>query len=321
MGYGFRARAQEHAQELLGEMTREQAEVRLRNQITAVRETELDRHLSRPMDEAGNLSEAAGLDRQGSYAAMMRGRIVQLEKLGLASNSNGTITLAPDFRRQLATMAARADVLRLFHERLNQGARTISPLQQGEVKGVVMQTGYHDRDLQSSPFAIIRDQQGHEVYSRLSAQATLPSFGTKVTLTKDGRRNVRLEVERQNQRVRDASREMQQGDSQSAMHQTSKPALHPTQPTESLKDQLERQIKFQLGIHKHFLGIKTTQTEGIYRGTLDMPQGKFAIIDRGRLVAALRVNQMPAVQIGAELSAIIGQNGLADIARDLGLNL
>jgi hypothetical protein len=321
MGYGFRARAQEHAQELLGEMTREQAEVRLRNQITAVRETELDRHLSRHMDEAGTLSEAAGLDRQGSYAAMMRGRVVQLEKLGLASNSNGTITLAPDFRRQLATMAARADVLRLFHERLNQGARTISPLQQGEVKGVVMQTGYHDRDLQSSPFTIIRDQQGHEHYSRLSAQATLPSLGTKVTLTKDGRGNVRLGAERQNQRLHDASRAMEQDIGQPASAQASKPALYAAQPTESLKDQLERQIKSQLGIHKYFLGIKTTQTEGIYRGTLDMPQGKFAIIDRGGSVAALRVNQIPAVQIGAEVSASIGQNGLAQVSIELGLGL
>jgi hypothetical protein len=84
----------------------------------------------------------------------MGGRIVQLEALGLAGNSNGTITLAPDFGRQLATMAARADVLRLFHARLNQSARTISPLQQDDFKGVVMQTGFHDRDLQSSPFAI-----------------------------------------------------------------------------------------------------------------------------------------------------------------------
>ena len=89
---------------------------------------------------------------------------------------------------------------------------------------------------------------------------------------------------------------------------------------ESLKEQFERQIKTELGIQKHFLGIKTTQTEGIYRGTLDTSQGKFAVIDRGASIAALRVSHAPQVQIGAEISAQIGKNGMADISVELGLS-
>ena len=316
MGYGFRARAQEHAQELLGELSREQAEIRLRSQITADRETELDKSLTRHLDEAGSISESSVINRQGPYAAMMRGRIAHLQKLNLASADGKSI--APDFRRQLAVMAARGDVVRLFHERLNAGARTINPLQQGSVRGEVVHAGFHDRDLQTSPFAIVRDSQGYEHYSRLSAQGALPRLGAQVTVSKDARGVVRLselEAERQQQDISRFSRDHG--------YDASKPpqAAQRSQTRESVSVQLERQIKTELGLHKHFIGIKTTQTEGIYRGTLQTTGGNFAVIDRGASVAALKVEAAPALQSGAQVSASVGRNGLANIVRDLGLSL
>jgi hypothetical protein len=316
MGYGFRARAQEHAQELLGELTREQAEIRLRSQITADRETELDRSLARHLDEAGNITDISVINRQGPYAAMMRGRIAHLQKLELAS-ANGK-SIVPDFRRQLAIMAARGDVVRLFNERLNAGARTISPLQQGSVRGDIVHSGYHDRDLQTSPYAIVRDSLGHEHYSRLSTKDTLPKLGVQVALSKDARGVVRLnEIGAQRtgrEAPRFAPRDVEVP--QRLAHQAQRP-----QTRESLTDQLERQIKTELGLHKHFIGIKTTQTEGIYRGTLQTTSGKFAVIDRGASVAALQVEAAPALQIGAQVSASIGRNGLAQVSVELGLGL
>jgi hypothetical protein len=89
-------------------------------------------------------------------------------------------------------------------------------------------------------------------------------------------------------------------------------AYKPTRPSK---------IKTELGDHKYFIGIKTTQTEGIYRGTLQTSGGQFAVIDRGATVAALRVEAAPALQISAQVSASIGRNGLANIVRDLGLSL
>jgi hypothetical protein len=316
MGYGFQARAQEHAQELLGELTHEQAEVRLRSQITAGRETELDKSLARHLDEAGNIKDMTEINRNGPYAAMMRGRIAHLQKLGLASADGKSI--APDFRRQLAVMAARSDVVRLFHERLNAGARTINPLKQGSVKGEIVHAGYHDRDLQTSPFAIVPDSQGYEHYSRLGAQGALPKLGAQVMLSKDARGVVWMSEISVELKQRDTSRfPRDHGDV------TSKPsqAAQRQQTRESISDQLERQIKNELGVQKHFIGIKTTQTEGNYRGTLHTSGGQFAVIDRGASVAALRVEAAPALQIGAQVSASIGRNGLAYIVRDLGLSL
>lgn len=316
MGYGFRARAQEHAQELLGELTREQAEVRLRGQITADRETELDRSLARHLDEGGNITDISVINRQGPYAAMMRGRISHLQKLGLASADGRRI--APDFRRQLAVMAARGDVVRLFHERLNAGARTISPLQQGSVRGEVVHAGYHDRDLQTSPFAIIRDSEGYEHYSRLGAQGALPKLGAQVTVSKDARGVVRTSEIGGEFKQRDSSLiPRDHGDVASKPPQ----AVQRQQTRESVNDQLERQIKTELSLHKHFIGIKTTQTEGIYRGTLQTSGGQFAVIDRGASVAALRVEAAPALQIGAQVSASIGRSGFAQISIELGLGL
>jgi hypothetical protein len=304
-------------------LTREQAEVRLRGQIIADRETELDRHLSRHMDEAGNLGPSAGLDRQGTYAAMMRGRIAHLEKLGLASKAGQSATLAPDFRRQLALMAARGDVIRLFHERLSQGAKSITPLQQGEVRGKVVRVGYHDRDLQTSPFAIVADDQGHEHYSRLSAQASLPSLGGRAILSKDARGNVRIipechyESRREIRNTNDLSDISSGGQIQPKRTQ----AQYVDQPTASLKEQLAHYIKSELGIHKHFIGVKTIQTEGVYRGTLDTPYGKFAIIDRGASIAAMKVTQMPQLQIGASVCASTSSRGVAELTQQIGLSL
>ena len=260
--------------------------------------------------------DMTAINRQGPYAAMMRGRIAHLQKLGLASADGKLIT--PDFRRQLAIMAARGDVVRLFHERLNAGARTITPLQQGSVKGDVVHTGYHDRDLQTSPFAIVRDIQGHEHYSRLSAQHALPKLGTQVALSKDARGFVRVSEIGAERKQRDTARFSRvHGDIASNPPQSAQRL----QPRESLSDQLERQIKTELGLHKHFIGIKTTQTEGIYRGTLQTSGGKFAVVDRGASVAALRVEAAPALQIGAQVSASIGRNGLAQVSIELGLGL
>jgi hypothetical protein len=208
--------------------------------------------------------------------------------------------------------------VRLFHERLNAGARTINPLQQGSVRGDVVHTGYHDRDLQTSPYAIVRDSQGHEHYSRLSAKDPRPKLDAQVTLSKDSRGVVRMNEIGVEGKQRNTSRfaprdvEVLQG----VAHQAQRP-----QTRESLTDQLERQIKTELSLHKHFIGIKTTQTEGIYRGTLQTSGGQFAVIDRGASLAALRVEAAPALQIGAQVSASIGRNGLAQVSIELGLGL
>jgi hypothetical protein len=316
MGYGFRARAQEHAQELLGELTREQAEVRLRSQIMADRETELDKSLARHLDEGGNIKDMTEINRNGPYAAMMRGRIAHLQKLGLASADGKSV--APDFRRQLAVMEARGNVVRLFHERLSAGAGTINPLQQGSVRGEIVHAGYHDRDLQTSPFAIVRDSQGYEHYSRLGAQGALPKLGAQVSLSKDARGVVRTSGIGVELKQRDTSRfPRDPGDVACKPPQ----AAQRQQTLENVNDQLERQIKTELSLHKHFIGIRTTQTEGIYRGALQTSGGQFAVIDRGASVAALRVEAAPALQIGAQVSASVGRNGLVKVSIELGLGL
>ena len=260
--------------------------------------------------------DMTAINRQGPYAAMMRGRIAHLQKLGLASADGKAIV--PDFRRQLAIMAARGDVVRLFHERLNAGARTITPLQQSSVKGDVVHTGYHDRDLQTSLFAIVRDMHGHEHYSRLSAKDALPKLGTQVALSKDARGVVRVSDIGAERKQRDTSPFSRvHGDNAGKPPQSAKRP----QTRESISDQLERQIKTELGLHKHFIGIKTTRTEGIYRGTLQTSGGQCAVIDRGASVAALQVEAAPALQIGAQVSASIARNGFAQVSIELGLGL
>jgi hypothetical protein len=151
------------------------------------------------------------------------------------------------------------------------------------------------------------------------AQMVLPDIGDKITLSKDARGVVRLLGENQKAQQRQRNKLHIEEPIRQSTSKRETDELTPSN-TLSLKDQLEKQIKSQLGIHKQFLGIKTTQTEGVYRGTLDTPHGKFAIIDRGASIAALRVSQVPQLQIGASVAAQIGKNGMAEIAIELGLS-
>lgn len=184
VGYGFRARAQEAAQERLGDLRRQDAERRIWRETEADRFTAFDRRLIAAADVNGQVSD--GIGGNDAWAALTRGRLRYLEKLGLASRVGRRYQLASDIEPRLRRLQLSKDVIRTLNQRRLEGARSIDQLAKGQVSGRVVKSGFHD-ELGGSPFVVVRAADGHEHYARMGVGKIPPAVGKTVTLSLDTR--------------------------------------------------------------------------------------------------------------------------------------
>lgn len=180
MGYGFRARAQEVAQERLGDLSRVEAERRVWKESQADRFTGFDRRLLAAADERWTVDDGVGAN--DAWAALTRGRLRHLEGLGLATRTGRRYRLDPEIETKLRTLQSRRDVIRTMNQRRLEGAREVRLLGEGRVKGVVMKTGFHD-EVGATPFMVVKDGDGIEHYARVKAGSQSFAVGEAVMLT------------------------------------------------------------------------------------------------------------------------------------------
>ncbi|MDP3406315.1 MAG: DUF3363 domain-containing protein [Brevundimonas sp.] len=166
MGYGFRARAQEAAQERLGDLSRVEAEKRIWRETTADRFTAFDRRLLGAIDSGGLVDDGVG--GTDAWTALTRGRLRHLEALGLAVRQGRRYRLEPDIEVKLRTLQARRDIMRTLNQRRLEAGCAVRPVGQTPVRGVVVRIGFHD-EAGATPFVIVRDRDGIEHYGRLRA--------------------------------------------------------------------------------------------------------------------------------------------------------
>lgn len=179
MAYGFRARAQEAAQERLGDLSRQDAERRIWRETEADRFTGFDRRLLGAMD--GDRMVADGVGGHETWAALTRARLRRLEALGLAERVGCRFRLAADLEPRLRRLQASRDIIRtLNQQRLERGAE-VRALGSAKVRGKVVAAGRHD-ELGAEPWVVVRDAGGVEHYARLAPGAAAPKAGTAVEL-------------------------------------------------------------------------------------------------------------------------------------------
>jgi len=179
IGYGFRARAQEVAQERLGDLSRVEAERRIWKQTEADRFTGFDRRLIASADANGMVADGVGTN--DAWAALTRGRLRHLEGLGLATRLGRRYRLVSDMEMTLRTLQARRDIIRTMNQRRLEGARDVRALGRDPVRGVVVKTGLHD-EAGAAPFVVVRDADGLEHYARLRAGSAPPQLGEAARL-------------------------------------------------------------------------------------------------------------------------------------------
>ncbi len=189
VAYGFRARAQEAAQERLGDLSRHDAERRVWRETQRDGFTSFDRRLLTSMDGEGMVADAVG--GRNAWAALTRGRLAHLESLGLAERRGRRFKLADDLEGRLRRLQVSKDVIRTLNERRLETGRTAELFREGRAAGQVMKAGFHD-ELGASPFVVLKDAKGVEHYARLAVGTALPSVGAQATLGLDARGMMRV---------------------------------------------------------------------------------------------------------------------------------
>ncbi|MBD3835406.1 MAG: relaxase/mobilization nuclease domain-containing protein [Brevundimonas sp.] len=184
IGYGFRARAQEVAQERLGDLSRQDAERRIWRETEADRFTAFDRRLLAASDSNGYVDD--GIGGTDAWTALTRGRLRHLEGLGLATRTGRRFGLAPDMEARLRRLQLSKDIIRTLNQRRLNGALSAEQLGKAPVHGEVIMAGFHD-ELGGSPFVVVRSSGGREFYGRLNVGQGLPKVGKSITLSMDAR--------------------------------------------------------------------------------------------------------------------------------------
>ena len=178
VAYGFRARAQEVAQERLGDLSRAEAERRVWRETEANRFTGFDRRLLAAAED-GLVDDGVG--RSDAWAALTRGRLRHLERLGLAARAGRRYRLAADLEDRLRALQLKQDVIRTLNQRRLQESRTVRQLEDRPVRGRVVASGCHD-ELGAAPYVIVRDREGVEHYARLGFGRPPPEVGRQIEL-------------------------------------------------------------------------------------------------------------------------------------------
>jgi ribosomal protein S19E (S16A) len=125
IAYGMRARAQERATAVLGEISRTQAEKDLFARTMSDRWTDIDAKLTRVAQHNGGIFPNHELDRTDTYGAVMRGRARHLEALGLATKTSDGLVLASDMRKKLDSLAVKLgdEKFDIWHEAVRAKAK------------------------------------------------------------------------------------------------------------------------------------------------------------------------------------------------------
>jgi type IV secretory pathway VirD2 relaxase len=179
MGYGFRARAQEVAQERLGDLSRVDAERRIWRETAADRFTGFDRRLLAAADPGYMVEDGVG--GNDAWAALTRGRLRHLEGLGLAVRTGRRYRLDAEMELKLRTLQGRRDIIRTLNQRRLDGACSIRLLGHEKVAGVVVKAGFHD-EAGASAYVVVKERTGSEVYARLRAGSPRLDIGRSVSL-------------------------------------------------------------------------------------------------------------------------------------------
>ncbi|WP_156467227.1 DUF3363 domain-containing protein [Phenylobacterium sp. CCH12-B4] len=179
VGFGFRARAQEVAQEQLGDLTRAEAERRVWRETQADRFTGLDRRLLQAADSDLCVDDGVGVN--DAWSALTRGRLRRLEALGLAERVGERYRLDAELQPKLRSLQLRQDIIRTLHQRRLDSGREPKVLDDRPVRGRVVARGHHD-ELGGAAWVIVRDPQGQEHYARLKLGQSAPALGRGIEL-------------------------------------------------------------------------------------------------------------------------------------------
>ena len=285
ISHTIRERAEARAQELLGDQSREQAERGLFVRARADRWTDIDMKLAALTERTGGVLAVEEVTRRDTFGAIVRARVAHLEALGLAARGRAGVTFAPDLKARLDGLQHSRDEIRSHWDRTR--AQAFDGLQRGP-------QSRHGRT-----------ERTVEAQARIAAERTFPQPTSRRLIAADivlanrgqGRgQNGEFDIATE---AHLAARARHLTTTGQARLQGNGLAYSAEAWSRLERAELRGAIGEQLGVTGREVSIQPSVSEGGVMGHVETTLGRFAVIDRGVALAAVR--EMP----GQEL--VVGQ--------------
>jgi type IV secretory pathway VirD2 relaxase len=300
ISHGIRGRAEEHAQILLGDKSRSDAERQLYARTKANYWTDIDARLSKLAQANEGVLAANELNRHDTFGALARGRVIHLERMGLASRAKEGVLFAADMKQRLDTLARSRDEIRSYWDRERgnafgqrvQGRGGVSTTNMNRATATSVQTGTLE----------------------IGSANDTPSFNpttnrlTTADIILAARANKTGQIERLGSDVEAklAARANHLVNSGQGRVMGQGVALDATSWRKLKDNEINAAAREQLGLSRGQISSQLSASEGKVVGHIDTSLGRHAIIDRGVSVVAVLELAGAETTVGQVLGTGVG---------------
>lgn len=298
---GIRQRAESHAQRLLGDKTRTEAEQQLFGRTRANYWTDIDHKLTKLAEANCGLLAPDELTRTDTFGAVARGRVNHLERMGLVTRSRAGVAFAPDMKQRLDTLQRSKDEIRSYWDRersaaFGQRERKAEPERKASSKSKPSRTVQPEISTQQ----IVETQQRFDpTTDRLTPHDVI------LARRANGRDAPEPVSEAMEAELRARAEHLIK-----AGHGTAqgRGVGFKAESWYALRDNdFKAAAREQLGIERGAIGVQHNASEGTVLGHIDTALGRHAIVDRGVNIIAVREIPGAELALGQVLGAGIGR--------------
>jgi type IV secretory pathway VirD2 relaxase len=301
ISHGIRGRAEEHAQILLGDKSRSDAERQLYARTKANYWTDIDARLSKLAETNEGVLAATELNRHDTFGAIARGRVNHLERMGLVTRSKEGVTFARDMKQRLDELARSRDEIRSYWDR--ERGNAFGQRGQGRGGGGTKSMNHATAtSVQKGTFEIgsVNDTPKFDpTTNRLTAADIILAARANRTGQIE-----RLDSDVEAQLAARAAHLVKSGQGRVMGQGISFDAAS----WRKLKDhEINAAAREQLGLARGQIASQLSASEGKVLGHIDTSLGRHAIIDRGVNVVAVSEIAGAEMSVGQVLGASLGR--------------
>jgi hypothetical protein len=282
ISHGIRHRAEHHAQILLGDKTRGEAELQLFARTKANYWTDIDGKLGKLAQVNEGVLPSTELNRHDTFGAIARGRVIHLERMGLATRSVQGVTFAPDIKRRLETLQRSRDEIRSHWDR--ERAKAFGAPMRG--KPIVQQTT--NRDIELAQAYSLREPDAAGTIDRRFDPTTNRLTKADIVLANRSAQNGlgnRYDDNFERDIALRAGHLVKSGQGRAL----GSGIAFDAQSWQKLRDNdINAAAQEQLGLHRGGIQTQLSVSEGKVLGHIETSLGRHAVIDRGVNVVAVR---------------------------------
>jgi type IV secretory pathway VirD2 relaxase len=298
---GIRQRAEIHAQSLLGDKTRTEAEQQLFGRTRANYWTDIDHKLTKLAEANGGLLAPDELTRTDTFGAVARGRVNHLERMGLVTRSKAGVAFAPDMKQRLDALQRSKDEIRSYWDRersaaFGQRGAKADP----ELKAPSKSKPSRMVQPEISTQQIVDTQQCFDpTTDRLTPHDII------LARRANGRDTPELISEAMEAELQARADHLIKAGHGSAQ---GRGIGFKAESWYALRDKdFQAAAREQLGLERGSIGVQANASEGTVLGHIDTALGRHAIIDRGVNIIAVREIPGAELALGQVLGAGIGR--------------